>query len=151
MQKVKSGSPRAKGLVVETLSTVSEKTALLTGVFSPLILVFKKEFAAKLHISPLLWLTSGAAMLAMSPTVITVAPAGLWNLFTQSWAILSTWQTKGHIHIINYFCAWQKLGAGEREWMKNPQTISATPTITPRYRTPSSKSSHASPTEQQCP
>lgn len=54
MQKVKSGDPCAKGLVVETLSTVSEKTALLTGIVSPLILVFKKDFAAKLHISPLL-------------------------------------------------------------------------------------------------
>lgn len=145
MQKVKNRVPCAKDLVVETLSTVSEKIALLTGIFSPLILVFKKDFAAKLHISPVLWLTSGVEMLAMSPTVITVAPAGLWNLFTQSWAILSTWQTKGHIHIINHFCAWQKLGAGEMEWMKNPQMISA------RYRTPSSNSSHASPTEQQGP
>lgn len=59
MQKVKkkkitkkNGVPYAKGLVVETLSTVSEKTALLVGIFSPLILVFKKDFAAKT------WLTA---------------------------------------------------------------------------------------------
>lgn len=54
MQKVKNRVPCAKDLVVETLSTVSEKIALLTGIFSPLILVFKKDFAAKLHISPVL-------------------------------------------------------------------------------------------------
>lgn len=48
MQKVKKNRvPYAKGLVVETLSTVREKTALLTVIFSPLILVFKRILLPK--------------------------------------------------------------------------------------------------------
>lgn len=54
MQKVKKGVPYAKGLVVKTLFTVSEETALLMAIFSPLVLILKKDVVAKSWLTALL-------------------------------------------------------------------------------------------------
>lgn len=67
-------------------------------------------------------------------------PHFLCNLYLVM-GVLSTCQNKGHMLVINYVYEWQKLGAGERERMENPQMISATPTI---MNTLSSNNSHHS-------